>query len=74
MSKKDKRSDLMLDPPDAHPHTNGVTFGKDGKPFYISGPYDSEMKSRFVVDTLMRTCGPGNFDHLIGLGDIPDEM
>lgn len=69
-----QKADLMLDPPDSHPRKNNVSFGKDGKPLYISGPYDSEMKSRSVVNTLMRTCGPGNFDYLLSVGDMPDEI
>lgn len=47
-------------------------FGKDGKPFYISGPYDSEMFSKQVIDKLMKQCGPGGFDYLMILGN-PDE-
>ena len=69
-----QKADLMLDPPDSHPCENNVSFGKDGKTLYISGPYDSEMKSRSVINTLMRTCGPGNFDYIVGLGDLPDEI
>ncbi len=69
-----QKADLMLDPPDSHPRENNVSFGKDGKPLYISGPYDSEMKSKSVVNTLMRTCGPGNFDYIVGLGDMSGEM
>jgi hypothetical protein len=69
-----QKADQILDPVDAHPRTNGVTFGKDGKPLYVSGPYDSEMKSRSVINTLTRTCGPVNFDYLVTLGDIPDEI
>lgn len=69
-----QKADLMLDPPDAHPRENHVEFGKDGKPLYISGPYDSEMKSRSVVNTLMRTCGPGNFEYIVSLGDMSDEI
>jgi hypothetical protein len=69
-----QNADLILDPPDAHPRENRVDFGKDGKPLYISGPYDSEQKSRFIVDTLTRNCGPGNFDYLVGLGDVPDDI
>lgn len=42
-------------------------FGKDGKPFYVSGPHDSEAKSRKIVDTLMAKCGPDGFRYLIGL-------
>jgi hypothetical protein len=66
-----QKADLILDPPDAHPRENQVEFGKDGKPLYISGPYDSEIKSKSVVNTLMRTCGPGNFDYEVGLGGMP---
>jgi len=60
----------MLYPPDSHPRENNVSFGKEGKPLYISSPYDSEMKSKSVVNTLMRTCGSGNFDYIVGLGDM----
>lgn len=67
------KADLMLDPADAHPRMNGVSFGKDGKPLYISGPYDSELKSKSVVSTLMRTCGPNNFDYIVVTGD-PNEI
>lgn len=69
-----QKADQILEPVDAHLRKNGVTFGKDGKPLYVSGPYDSEMKSRSVINTLTRTCGPGNFDHLVTLGDMPDEI
>jgi len=58
--------DKVLDPPDAHPRTHNVKFGRDGKPFYVAGPYDDERKSRSVINTLMRTAGEGNFDYLIG--------
>jgi hypothetical protein len=68
-----QKADLMLDPPDFHPRENTVRFGKDGKPLYISGPYDSEIKSNSVINTLTRTCGPGNFTYLVNLGDMPDE-
>ena len=43
------------------------TFGKDGKPFYASGPYDSPEKSRRIVDTLTRRCGPDGFDFMVDL-------
>jgi hypothetical protein len=35
-----------------------ITFGKDGKPLYICGPYDDP---RAVIRTLERTAGRGNF-------------
>jgi hypothetical protein len=48
-----------------------VEFGKDGKPFFVSGPNDSLLRCKRIVDTLTRTCGPGNFDYLIGVGPPP---
>jgi hypothetical protein len=65
-------ADLLLDPPDAHPRLDHVSFGKDGKPLYVSGPYDDERKSRSVINTLLRTRGEGNFNYLVGLGEFPD--
>ncbi|MEU3282521.1 hypothetical protein [Streptomyces antibioticus] len=48
-------------PPDDRP---AIGFGKDGKPFYFSGPYDDPRK---VVQTLERTCGTGNYHYVAHL-------
>lgn len=37
-------------------------FGKDGKPSYISGPYDNEDR---ILRTLNKTCGEGNFTFIV---------
>ena len=63
--------DQVLDPPEAHSRTNKVEFGKDGKPYYVSGPYDDERKIKSVINTLTRTAGEGNFHYLAGF-DPPD--
>jgi len=55
----------ILDPADAHPRSGQVTFGRNGKPFYISGPYDDVDA---IVRKLERTAGPGNFDFLRIMG------
>jgi hypothetical protein len=39
-----------------------ITFGQNGKPFYISGPYDDP---RQVIRTLERTAGTGNYDYAL---------
>jgi hypothetical protein len=63
---------LMLDmDPSVCP--NQYSFGKDGKPFYISGPHETEPQARKIVDTLLRRCGEGNFDYLVGLGDMGND-
>jgi hypothetical protein len=42
-----------------------IEFGKDGKPYYINGPYDSADR---IVATLNRSVGKGNYHYLIGTG------
>lgn len=44
-----------------------LTFGRDGKPLYIAGPRDNVGR---IMRQLEKTAGPGNFDYLVGLGDI----
>jgi hypothetical protein len=39
-----------------------IRFGRDGTPWYISGPYD---KPRAVLDTLSATAGQGNFHYIV---------
>ncbi len=40
---------LLLDGIDTSECSEEFTFGKDGKPFYIQGPYDSPEKARSIV-------------------------
>ncbi len=42
-------------------------FGKDGKPFFMSGPNDSPQRSRQIVETLERRCGAGGYHYIVGL-------
>ncbi len=37
------------------------TFGKDGMPFFVSGPNDTPAKCRKIMDTLSRRFGPDGF-------------
>jgi hypothetical protein len=41
------------------------TFGKDGKPFFVSGPFDSPARCHQIMSILGRTCGEGNFHYLM---------
>ena len=67
-----KLSQRVLDPPEAHPRAGTVEFGKDGKPFYISGPYDNPDA---IVRQLSRTAGEGNFHFLMRAAGLPlDEL
>ncbi len=40
-------------------------FGKDGKPFYFSGPYDTQEKIKKIVNKLTKTCGPDGFHYVM---------
>ncbi len=48
-------------------------FGCEGQPRYISGPNDSTARSKAVIDTLLRTCGPDGFHYIVHAGN-PDEL
>ena len=53
----------LLDPRETVPRNPGLRFGKEGKPFFISGPNDNVPR---VLRILERNVGAGNFDFLIG--------
>jgi hypothetical protein len=42
-----------------------IEFGKNGKPYYINGPYDNLDR---IVATLDRSVGKGNYNYTIGSG------
>ncbi len=44
-------------------------FGKDGKPFFFSGPQDTTAKIRKVMRTLTDRVGEGNFDYIVQADD-----
>ena len=46
---------------------NQYTFGKDGKPFYISGPNENFNQSNKIIRSLLQHCGEGNFDYLLSV-------
>lgn len=41
-----------------------IQCGRNGRPFYISGPYDNPAT---IINILKRTVGEGNFDHMTDL-------
>ena len=47
------------------------TFGRNGKPFYVSGPRDSAQKRALILATLQAHCGDGNYDYLVNVGATP---
>jgi hypothetical protein len=56
------QSQYVLEPRGELEESYKLTFGKNGKPFFISGPYDDVKK---IIKQLEKTAGPGNFEVLI---------
>lgn len=56
---------------DSDPATCETSFayGKQGAPFYVSGPNDSAERRQQIVATLERSCGAGNFHFLVQKDD-----
>ena len=48
-------------------------FGRDGKPCFMSGPYDTPARCRRIIDTLTRRCGSEGF-HFVVAGEAPVEL
>jgi hypothetical protein len=42
-----------------------LTFGRQGKPFFFSRPYDDSER---IIQTLRQNVGEGNFESLVGIG------
>ena len=65
-----RRSQYILDPPDLHPRTGAVEFGRDGQPFYIEGPHDNVQA---ILRQLDRTAGEGNYYYLMQIAGPPPD-
>jgi hypothetical protein len=44
-----------------------IEFGRDGKPYYVEGPYDNANR---ILETLSRTLGRDQFLFLVGAGAL----
>jgi len=56
-------SQYILDPPETIPPNPELVFGFDGKPCYVSGPYDDVW---VIIRTLDERVGRGNYHYIIG--------
>jgi hypothetical protein len=48
------------------------TYGKNGKPFYMNGPYESAADIERILNTLTKKCGVDGFHTLYRLPDDDD--
>jgi hypothetical protein len=44
-----------------------LTFGKDGKPFFIAGPYDNSQR---IIRQLEKAVGQGNYHYIMPIGEF----
>jgi hypothetical protein len=65
-----RESRYLLDLPETHPRSGVVTYGYDGKPFYVQGPHD---RPEAILRRLDRTVGEGNYHFLLALS-APDDL
>ena len=47
---------------------SAIDFGRNGKPFYVEGPYDD---AAYVMQMLERAVGIGNFEYLVAVDVLP---
>ncbi len=64
-----QKAKIIFGDVDASACTETFEFGKNGKPFFVSGPSDNLQRCRQINDTLLRTCGEGNFHVVMHVGD-----
>lgn len=60
---------------DAGACTETFEYGKDGKPLFIAGPFDTPERCRRILAALAQHCGPGGYDYVMpasGLESLPD--
>lgn len=67
-----RQAEPLLATIDASECTEEFVYGKDGKPFFVSGPFISVARSRQIIEQLQRRCGDGGFDYLVGLHGPPE--
>jgi hypothetical protein len=53
--------------------TETFVFGCDGKPFYVSGPNESEAKSALIMQILQKKLGHDAFDFMVPLAMKSEE-
>ncbi len=60
---------------DASACTETFEYGKEGKPYFFAGPYDTPQRCRRILAALEHHCGPGGYHYLIpatGMEILPD--
>lgn len=54
---------------DPLPLPDKYQFGFEGKPLYVNGPFDSPERQKFILNTLSKSLGEGNYHFTLRLPD-----
>ena len=65
-----RHSQYVLEERDPAQEVYDVSFGKDGKPFFISGPHDD---ARRIIAMLERKLGRDGFDFMVAVSPFDEE-
>lgn len=70
MPHKDFRiTEYLLDDIETVPYIEMEFGGEDGKPLYITGPYDSKAKQMKILNTLEKNLGKDGFHYILNIDD-----
>ena len=58
-----KLTEYLLNPDLINNGIDDIEFGKNGKPLYVSGPFDNPEQ---IIGILKRNVGEGNYDYIMG--------
>lgn len=57
---------------DAASCTTEITYGENGKPHYMNGPFENSQRIRRILQLLEQNAGPGNFNFTVMDGPMND--
>jgi hypothetical protein len=63
---------LIFGDVDASACSERYEYGKNGKPFFMAGPYDDAAKCRSILHTLHQHCGPHGYHYMLPFGLADD--
>lgn len=50
------------------------TYGCNGKPRFIAGPYDNAVRCQYILDALQKHCGDGNYDYVMETAQLAPHL
>jgi len=67
-----RKAKLIFGDIDAESSAEEFVYGKDGQPFFIAGPHDSQTRCNQIIRALASHCGPDGFDYMTALPAMAD--